>query len=362
MAVFMINICKFNGCGITFPRLADLIEHIEDVHIDYDPAVVEQKEASQPACIPLSYVLKFFTEATRREFQNMPPVPDVRRRLLSTPKTPSVRSSTPTGSEMDEDELMSPSEDSNDSWTTVEEYSSEYILRYGVKMNSSAASGALGHAAQEKPFACPVPGCKKRYKNVNGIKYHSKNGHKKDGKVKKAYRCQCGKSYKTAQGLKSHSITQHIVASQPSTSAALAAIQAPPAVAPPAVAPPAIAPPARTSPPRGQAPKLGGLVVTASPHTRPLNDAVDGNKLVRIYDSLKTKDLPTFTIPKHNLTSLNISAAQHGIVRHSSGLLTPASTPGSSPVERLKLERSPRVTVQNTPLTPLTPYANEIPH
>lgn len=33
MAVFMINICKYNGCGITFPRLNDLIEHIEDVHI-----------------------------------------------------------------------------------------------------------------------------------------------------------------------------------------------------------------------------------------------------------------------------------------------------------------------------------------
>ena len=32
----------------------------------------------------------------------------------------------------------------------------------------------------DKPFACPVPGCKKRYKNVNGIKYHSKNGHKKE--------------------------------------------------------------------------------------------------------------------------------------------------------------------------------------
>lgn len=64
---------------------------------DYDPAVVEQKEASQPACIPLSYVLKFFTEATRREYQSAPAVPDVRRRLLSAPKTPSVRSSTPTG-------------------------------------------------------------------------------------------------------------------------------------------------------------------------------------------------------------------------------------------------------------------------
>ncbi|XP_045515339.1 juxtaposed with another zinc finger protein 1 isoform X3 [Pieris brassicae] len=181
MAVFMINICKFNGCGITFPRLADLIEHIEDVHIDYDPAVVEQKEASQPSCIPLSYVLKFFTEASRREFQ-MTPVAEARKRLLSAPKTPSVRSSTPTGSEMDDEEVMSPSEDSNDSWTNVEEYSSEYILQYGVKMNASASSGALGPAAQEKPFACPVPGCKKRYKNVNGIKYHSKNGHKKDGK------------------------------------------------------------------------------------------------------------------------------------------------------------------------------------
>lgn len=65
--------------------------------VDYDPAVVEQKEASQPACIPLSYVLKFITEASRREIQNMPPAADLRRRLLSAPKTPSVRSSTPTG-------------------------------------------------------------------------------------------------------------------------------------------------------------------------------------------------------------------------------------------------------------------------
>lgn len=81
-----------------------------------------------------------------------------------------------TGSEMDEDEIMvnSESEDSNESWTT-EEFSSEFIMRYGSR--SSAANGS-----NEKPFACPVPGCKKRYKNVNGIKYHSKNGHKKDGK------------------------------------------------------------------------------------------------------------------------------------------------------------------------------------
>ncbi|KAM3966909.1 juxtaposed with another zinc finger protein 1 [Aphomia sociella] len=330
MAVFMINICKFNGCGITFPRLSDLIEHIEDVHIDYDPAVVEQKEASQPACIPLSYVLRFFTEASRREIQSLPPAPDVRRRLLSAPNTPSVRSSTPTGSEMDEDELISPSEDSNDSWTTVEEYSSEYILRYGVKMNATASSGALGPAAQEKPFACPVPGCKKRYKNVNGIKYHSKNGHKKDGKVKKAYKCQCGKSYKTAQGLKSHSITQHIASGQSS------------------------------APPR-----LPGLVVTASP-AHPLTGlgplgtlgTLEGNKLVRIYDSIKTKHLPSFTIPKHSLTSVNIVS--------SASQARPGLSPGTNPGDRLKIS-SPKVTVQNaqphslTPLAPLTPsYGGEV--
>ncbi|XP_026744402.1 juxtaposed with another zinc finger protein 1 [Trichoplusia ni] len=312
MAVFMINICKFNGCGITFPRLADLIEHIEDVHIDYDPAVVEQKEASQPACIPLSYVLKFFTEASRRENQNTAPAPDVRRRLLSAPKTPSVRSSTPTGSEMDEDELVSPSEDSNDSWTTAEEYSSEFILRYGVKMNASASSGALGPAAQEKPFACPVPGCKKRYKNVNGIKYHSKNGHKKDGKVKKAYKCQCGKSYKTAQGLKSHSISQHIAASPAGAADAHKLAVG----------------------------KLGGLVVTSSPaQSRALNllDA-GGDKLARLYDSLKHKELAAFSLPRPAparppplLTPASTPA--------STPATTPASTPGSSPVDKLKFER-----------------------
>ncbi|PZC86030.1 hypothetical protein B5X24_HaOG212988 [Helicoverpa armigera] len=155
-------------------------------------------------------------------------------------------------------------------------------------MNASASSGALGPAAQEKPFACPVPGCKKRYKNVNGIKYHSKNGHKKDGKVKKAYRCQCGKSYKTAQGLKSHSISQHIASSQPSTS----------------------------EPHKLHAPKMPGLVVTSSPaHSRTLNllDASD-NKLVRIYDTIKSKDLPAFSVPKH------VSV----VARHA-GLLAPAA-------------------------------------
>ncbi|XP_039970928.1 putative uncharacterized protein DDB_G0285119 isoform X2 [Bactrocera tryoni] len=213
MAVFLINICKFNGCGITFPSLGDLIQHIEDTHIDYDPKVVEQKEQAQPACLPLSYVLRFISEDARKESPflsaNTSGV-ELKRKLAikhhSYSMSSSNRSNTPTGSEMDDDEMVvSESEDSNDSWTT-EEFSSEFIMRYGSRHSGTGSNGTPGN---EKPFACPVPGCKKRYKNVNGIKYHSKNGHKKDGKVRKGYKCHCGKSYKTAQGLKNHALVSH---------------------------------------------------------------------------------------------------------------------------------------------------------
>ena len=49
----------------------------------------------------------------------------------------------------------------------------------------------------KKRFLCTVPGCTKRYKNINGIKYHVKNGHNKkeniSGEIKKNYLCHCGK-------------------------------------------------------------------------------------------------------------------------------------------------------------------------
>lgn len=33
MAVFLLNICKFNKCGLEFSSLIELIQHIEDNHI-----------------------------------------------------------------------------------------------------------------------------------------------------------------------------------------------------------------------------------------------------------------------------------------------------------------------------------------
>ncbi|XP_063229991.1 juxtaposed with another zinc finger protein 1 [Bacillus rossius redtenbacheri] len=199
MAVFMINICKFNECGLTFPNLLELIQHIEGTHIDYDPRVIEQKELQQPSCLPLSYVLSFFSDE------------GIKRKVSHSNVTRSIsysafsRSSSPTGSDGEEDEFGSELDNSNESWATSEEFSSEFILKYGSRLaNSSANSNGT-----DKPFACPVPGCKKRYKNINGMKYHSKNGHKKDGKLHKAFKCHCGKSYKTRQGLKNHGAARH---------------------------------------------------------------------------------------------------------------------------------------------------------
>lgn len=194
MAVFLINNCKFNGCGLTFPTLRELILHIEDTHIDSDPRQLEKQELQPPSCLPVSCILRVFTEASRIE-----PLGAIRKRQRTLSPASSICSNTPTGSEMDEEEMTSESDDSNDSWTTQNELISEFIMR----MMSSAGS------TEDKPFACPVPGCKKRYKNVNGIKYHAKNGHKKEAKVKKAHRCHCGKSYKTPQGLRTHTLTQH---------------------------------------------------------------------------------------------------------------------------------------------------------
>lgn len=141
--------------------------------------MVEQKELAQPASLPLSYVLRFISDDARKETSTFlsntsnttnPTTTntggssnagnaELKRKLAikhhSYSMSSSNRSNTPTGkwikflteycqnlilpltcfvgSEMDEDEMVvTESEDSNDSWTT-EEFSSEFIMRYGSR-------------------------------------------------------------------------------------------------------------------------------------------------------------------------------------------------------------------------------------
>ncbi|KAF9277927.1 Transcriptional regulator of ribosomal biogenesis proteins [Mortierella alpina] len=82
-------------------------------------------------------------------------------------------------------------------------------------------------SGENKPYRCAVPGCDKAYKNPNGLKYHNLHGHSSssvtssscagsgdatgagdgDGAENKPYVCtflECGKRYKNLNGLKYH--------------------------------------------------------------------------------------------------------------------------------------------------------------
>lgn len=181
------------------------------MHIEKDPRVLEKQEAAQPAALPLSYINCFFTDAARNAIKQKEPVlsvtepstpsPDhgVIKKKRSTP--PKITLQTISNSDVldggDDDGNLS--DNSDDSWTS-DSFASDLVL------NAVATDDGEG-----KRYICPVPGCGKRYKNVNGIKYHAKYGHRKDTnrpKIK-AHKCHCGKSYKSPSGLRHHIVTQH---------------------------------------------------------------------------------------------------------------------------------------------------------
>ncbi|KAF1988513.1 hypothetical protein K402DRAFT_411464 [Aulographum hederae CBS 113979] len=110
-------------------------------------------------------------------------------------------------------------------------------------------SGMGGNPPEMKPFRCPVIGCEKAYKNQNGLKYHKQHGHQNqqlkenpDGtfsivdpttsipypgtvgmEKEKPYRCDtCGKRYKNLNGLKYH--RQHSPPCNPEVKNSMAAL------------------------------------------------------------------------------------------------------------------------------------------
>lgn len=209
MAAFFRYSCLWNHCGKNCSSLLDLIDHIEAVHIEKDPRILEKQEAAQPSAIPLSYVNCFFSEATRSAHRKMKEIGsegDSSFDLDYTPKKKKALSAytvnscmaTPDASENGDDD-GNMSDNSDDSWTTSDGLTSELILN----------SVTMEDGDSVKRYICPVKGCGKKYKNPNGIKYHAKNGHCKDGKTKKPHKCHCGKSYKNQSGLRHHIATRH---------------------------------------------------------------------------------------------------------------------------------------------------------
>ncbi|KAK6582094.1 hypothetical protein PZA11_005791 [Diplocarpon coronariae] len=105
-----------------------------------------------------------------------------------------------------------------------------YRQQQMMAMNNLPQAGLM-LGEEHKPFRCPVIGCEKAYKNQNGLKYHKTHGHQTqqlhengDGtfsivnpetsapypgtlgmEKEKPYKCDiCGKRYKNLNGLKYH--------------------------------------------------------------------------------------------------------------------------------------------------------------
>uniref|UniRef100_A0A9L0J8J2 JAZF zinc finger 1 n=1 Tax=Equus asinus TaxID=9793 RepID=A0A9L0J8J2_EQUAS len=89
-ASFFSNTCRFGGCGLHFPTLADLIEHIEDNHIDTDPRVLEKQELQQPTYVALSYINRWLpiTLGIKVKLLTMANRPSVIRHPPTSPGSP----------------------------------------------------------------------------------------------------------------------------------------------------------------------------------------------------------------------------------------------------------------------------------
>ena len=229
MAAFYRHVCLWPNCGKKCSSLVELIDHIEVIHIDRDPIALEKQESTQPAAIALSYINCFFAETTRPKkipkqdggshghlsvtHDKRSPALKVARKQLANETEAIV-----------DDDLCSvsdaESEDSCNSWSTNASQDNDLVLNRIAHIEENREG--------KRRYICPVKGCGKRYKNVNGIKYHAKYGHnrKLDSKPKlqkhgqrlqvtevneerKGYKCHCGKSYRSNSGLRHHQNTQH---------------------------------------------------------------------------------------------------------------------------------------------------------
>lgn len=257
MAAFYKYICRFDNCQKIFNSLVDLIDHIEYIHIVRDPIVLKKQELAQPAAVALSYVNCFFSEHLRDDRpddieQDVKIIKDVK--LTDTPKKSHLKTeilNDSFDSSVDDTDAFSEagSDDSCMSWSTsgtasignsIQHEQSTTPLPNVTAANPSPVTSAPNITAEslqgkftcledsegKKRFLCTVPGCEKKYKNINGIKYHVKNGHnKKDGQnneIRKRYTCHCGKAYKSQSGLRHHQTTQHGAGASTSNSSSVA--------------------------------------------------------------------------------------------------------------------------------------------
>lgn len=196
------DFCKdYSCCGQILPNLHDLLRHYEEAHITPSPTATEGSDYYQ---------------------HTQPQPPPMMRRIESLEAVST------------NDVFISPASSMPGTPMTMDVDMPENVIEEDdVEMciDDPARHLYMIEREEHKPFKCPVIGCDKTYKNQNGLKYHRLHGHQNqtlqlndDGTYSvidplsnapypegvefekdKPYRCEvCGKRYKNLNGLKYH--------------------------------------------------------------------------------------------------------------------------------------------------------------
>ncbi|KAI2810534.1 Juxtaposed with another zinc finger protein 1 [Blomia tropicalis] len=198
MAVFLINVCKFDSCGLKFGSLQELIRHIEEYHVDLEPISLDA--IGNTTCLPVSCILRLCSNRDESSIdlssntQNNNNESHIRKSINSPPVS---LSTTPTGSELDGEDADSDSGQSSiDSWATANmNNATNNLLKYHQIMGSTVSTPNLdennnnntnstkflnGTAAgkEHREFICAISGCTKRYRNSNSLSHHRRSAHR----------------------------------------------------------------------------------------------------------------------------------------------------------------------------------------
>lgn len=203
--------CKdYSCCGNVLPTLHDLLRHYEEAHILMEQPEMPQPEGKKSRPELMEAVLTNDVFLQGQGFVPSVPVQmDMQNSLFGfgqpmyTPNLTPAPAAPPAQPQNEDDEIC------------IDDPARHLYVD-----------------GENKPFKCPVIGCDKTYKNQNGLKYHKLHGHQNqklcenpDGTFSvidpesnkpypngsfnlekdKPFRCEvCGKRYKNLNGLKYH--------------------------------------------------------------------------------------------------------------------------------------------------------------
>eukprot|EP00123_Amoebidium_parasiticum_P006399 comp17349_c0_seq1/m.16615 comp17349_c0_seq1/g.16615 ORF comp17349_c0_seq1/g.16615 comp17349_c0_seq1/m.16615 type:complete len:244 (-) comp17349_c0_seq1:319-1050(-) len=208
--------CLFHGCNLEFSSVEDLIYHVEESHVPSAVLVAQAEPNDAPQTVHLSCISRY-CNSDKLEKRRVSQIDDELSSFFSKRRRSDC---TDTEEYFDEYVLESdtPCPQSPGSHGSLFQFEmptpppcGDMFLR---RDSNSSVSGSSFKPVDdsEKPYVCPIPGCGKRYKNPNGIKYHTIHGHTNEVLLKKPYKCYlagCCKRYKNTSGLKQHFNQSH---------------------------------------------------------------------------------------------------------------------------------------------------------